>query len=68
MVTAWERFDALWFLRIATDGYRLHDGSAAFFPGFPLAIRFLSPVLGGHPLAAGFLISNLAFQIGRAHV
>ena len=61
VVTAWERFDALWFLRIATDGYRLNDGSAAFFPGFPLAIRGLSPLLGNHPLAAGLVISNLAF-------
>ena len=29
---AWERFDALWFLRIADGGYRFEDGSAAFFP------------------------------------
>ena len=28
---AWERFDALWFLRIADGGYRFEDGSA-FFP------------------------------------
>ena len=60
LVTAWERFDALWFLRIADDGYRLTDQSAVFFPGYPLTIRLLAPLLGGHPLAAGFLISHLA--------
>jgi hypothetical protein len=60
LVTAWERFDALWFLRIATGGYVNGDGSAAFFPLYPLLIRALSPVLGGHPLAAAFLISHLA--------
>lgn len=61
LVTAWERFDALWFLRIATGGYVDGDGSAAFFPLYPLAIRALSPLLGGHPLAAALVLSNLAF-------
>ena len=60
LVTAWERFDALWFLRIADEGYRLTDQSAVFFPGYPLTIRFVSTLLGGHPLAAGLLISHLA--------
>jgi Mannosyltransferase (PIG-V) len=60
LVTAWERFDGLWFLRIATEGYVDGDGSAAFFPLYPLLIRFVSPVLGGHPLAAAFLISHAA--------
>ncbi|MGH2580607.1 MAG: hypothetical protein ACRDGP_07140, partial [Actinomycetota bacterium] len=36
--TSFERFDALWFLRIASSGYRTGDGSAAFFPLYPLAI------------------------------
>jgi hypothetical protein len=61
LVTAWERFDALWFLRIATAGYTEGDGSAAFFPLYPLLIRVVSPLLGGHPLAAGLLVSNAAF-------
>lgn len=60
LVTAWERFDALWFLGIATEGYVDGNGSAVFFPLYPLMIRYLSPVLGGHPLAAALLISNAA--------
>ncbi len=60
VVTSWERFDALWYLRIATTGYVDGDGSAAFFPLYPLAIRAVSPVLGDHPLAAAFLVSNAA--------
>ena len=60
MFTAWERFDALWFLRIADEGYRIGDGSAAFFPGWPLLIRGGSVVLGGHPFAAATLLGNLA--------
>lgn len=61
LFTAWERFDALWFLRIAAEGYRATDGSAAFFPLYPLAIRVVSFVLGGHPFAAALLVSNAAF-------
>ncbi|HWO71681.1 MAG TPA: mannosyltransferase family protein, partial [Actinomycetota bacterium] len=60
LVTAWERFDALWFLRIAEEGYREGDGSAAFFPLYPLAIRTVSRLLGGRPLAAALLVSNAA--------
>jgi hypothetical protein len=59
-ITAFERFDALWFLRIATEGYRDGDGSAAFFPGYPLLIRGLTPLLGGRPLAAALVISSVA--------
>lgn len=59
--TAWERFDGLWFLRIATHGYAAHDGSAAFFPLYPLATRGVSWLLGGHPFAASLIVSNGAF-------
>lgn len=64
LFTAWERFDALWFLRIADSGYRPGDGSAAFFPLYPLAIRAVSFALGGHPFGASVLISNAAFLGG----
>ncbi len=59
--TAFERQDALWFLRIATTGYRGGDGSAAFFPLYPLVVRAVSWIVGGHPLFAAMLVSNLAF-------
>lgn len=58
-VTAFERFDALWFLGIASRGYGPANGTLVFFPGYPLLIRGVSPLLGGHPLAAGLLVSNL---------
>jgi hypothetical protein len=56
--SALERWDALWYLRIATDGYRAADGSAAFFPLYPVLVRAVAPVLGGHPLAAALLLSH----------
>ena len=61
VVTALERQDAAWFLRIATHGYAPGDGSAAFFPLYPLAIRAVSWLPGIGPLGAALLVSNLAF-------
>ena len=63
LFTAWERFDGLWFLRIAADGYRVSDGSAAFFPLYPIAIRIVSWGIGGHAFAAALVVSNLSFLV-----
>jgi hypothetical protein len=60
LFTATERQDALWFLRIATEGYRADDGSAAFFPLYPLAVRVVGWIPGIDPLAAALLVSNAA--------
>jgi hypothetical protein len=59
--TAWERWDALWFLRIAAHGYGVRDGSAAFFPLYPMTVRVVSAALGHHPLAAALIVSNACF-------
>jgi Mannosyltransferase (PIG-V) len=63
VVTASERQDAARFLGIATAGYGRDDASAAFFPGYPLAIRAatLLPFIG--PLGAALLVSNLSFAV-----
>jgi hypothetical protein len=58
------REDALWFLRIATSGYRVADGSPAFFPLYPISIRLVSWLVGGHPLLAATIVSNAAFFFG----
>lgn len=63
-ITSGERADALWFLRIASSGYRLDDNSAAFFPLFPLLVRGVAWLTGGRYLLAGFLVSNLALLSG----
>lgn len=61
LFTATERQDALWFLRLATEGYRIDDGSAAFFPLYPLAVRAVGLLPGVGPLAAALVVSNAAF-------
>ena len=60
LFTAWERFDALWFLKVAEQGYGLTDRSAVFFPLYPLLIRVVSFVIGGRPFAASLIVSNTA--------
>jgi Mannosyltransferase (PIG-V) len=61
LFTATQRQDAAWFLRIATAGYAPHDGSAAFFPLYPIAVRVVGWVPGIGPLAAGLIVGNAAF-------
>lgn len=58
--------DSFHYLRIADKGY-LPPGlpccDQAFFPGYPLAIRLLTPVLGGEATLAGLLISHVAAAV-----
>jgi Mannosyltransferase (PIG-V) len=61
LVTATQRQDAAWFLRIATAGYAPHDGSAAFFPLYPMAIRAVGWIPGVGPLGAALIVGNAAF-------
>ncbi|HKC00507.1 MAG TPA: hypothetical protein VKD23_17130 [Terriglobales bacterium] len=53
----WQRFDTLWYLRIAERGYDLPAG-VVFYPLYPWLIRGLSGLVG--PIAAALLISSVA--------
>ena len=53
------RWDSVWFLRIAQDGYAADANRAAFFPLYPALIAMLAPVFG--PLLAGLFISLASF-------
>ena len=61
LFTATQRQDAAWFLRIATAGYAPGDGSAAFFPLYPLAVRIVGWIPGVGPLGAALIVGNAAF-------
>ena len=62
----WTRWDAGWYDHIATHGYvdqavaPAGQRNLAFYPAYPLAMRLVS-LTGLTPLAAGILVSNLAF-------
>lgn len=62
-VTGWEHADALWYLRIGSQGYATDDGSGAFFPLYPLLIRVVGVILGERWLLAAYLVSNVALVL-----
>ena len=51
----WERFDTLWYLHIAQNGYD-RPGTVVFYPLYPGLIRMLSPIVG--VLGSALLIST----------
>lgn len=53
----WERFDTLWFLRIADHGYD-RPMAVTFYPLYSAAIRFVSVLMP--PIAAALLVSTFA--------
>ncbi|OGE06124.1 hypothetical protein A2W70_05260 [Candidatus Curtissbacteria bacterium RIFCSPLOWO2_02_41_11] len=53
-------FDGVHYLRIAKDGY-VYQYTQAFFPLYPLLIKFVAFLTFGNFLIAGLLISNIAF-------
>ena len=57
LIGVWQRFDTLWYLRIAERGYDL-PGAVVFYPLYPGLIRSLSPIM--EPAAAALLISTIA--------
>ena len=62
-------FDSGQFLRIAESGYfpgPVRCCSQAFFPGYPLLMRAVAPLVGGHEIWAGLLITLVAGVIAAA--
>src|SRR4051794_38854924 len=64
------RWDAGWYLQIATEGYRYIPGNPAiqqnivFFPAYPMLVRVVGRLFGGDMtgyVAAGMLVSIAAF-------
>ena len=57
LLRIWERFDTLWYLRIAARGYDLPAG-VIFYPLYPAAIRVVSWLMPA--TAAALLVSTVA--------
>jgi hypothetical protein len=57
------RWDSVWYLAIANDGYPADDPRrAAFFPLYPLLVRAANAVVGS-PIVAGALVSLVCFAV-----
>jgi Gpi18-like mannosyltransferase len=59
----WAHWDGVWFIKVAVNGYAGNDGSAAFFPLFPLLLRWVGVALDNNLVIAGIVIS-LACYVG----
>ena len=60
----WYRWDAIWYMRVATDGYRTvayanHHLNLAFFPLFPLLLHTWLAFWPFSRVAAALLLANL---------
>ncbi len=53
----WAHWDGTWYIKIAEYGYSNADGTAAFFPLYPLLVRGVGYVFGGNLVIAGIVIS-----------
>jgi hypothetical protein len=62
LLEPWQRFDALWYVGIAEQGYGFDAsfGDTVFPPLYPALIRSVGWVLGGNYSVAASLISNFA--------
>ena len=57
----WAHWDGVWYIKIATSGYADADGSTAFFPLFPMLLRYAGVLLDGNLLIGGIVISLLCY-------
>lgn len=59
----WQRWDALWYQKIATDWYALGDDTIHFQPLYPLLGRILAAPLGGQVVLALLVVASAAFVV-----
>lgn len=52
-------WDAAHYLYLSEVGYQRHVPSCAFYPLWPLLVRWAAPLAGGSHLIAGLVLSNL---------
>ncbi len=58
LLGVWSHWDGEWFLQIATNGYHTDDGTAAFFPLYPLLVKIVAWPLALNYLLAGVVVSS----------
>ena len=62
----WERWDACWYMKIATYGYEPGERSVAFFPLFPASVRLVGAITSLPYPVAGMIVAGAAYVVGVA--
>ena len=69
------RWDAGWYMSIASVGYSYESGSSApyqqniaFFPAYPMTVRFFAPLFGRQYLWTGVIVSIVAFYFALVYL
>jgi Mannosyltransferase (PIG-V) len=66
-LTPWLRFDALWYLKTALNGYELNEPNIQHMPLYPGLIRLLYEIIGGHIALSALIVSNVAFILALGY-
>jgi hypothetical protein len=61
LLNPWAHWDGVWYIKIATSGYADGDGSTAFFPLYPLLLRYVGVVFKGNMVITGIVISLVCY-------
>jgi hypothetical protein len=59
----WAHWDGVWYIKIASNGYAGNDGSVAFFPLYPLLVRWLGIAFHNNLVLSGLLISWVCYFV-----
>ena len=68
LLGVWQRFDSIWYVKIAMQGYAQGDGTTVFFPLYPMLTRIVGKVLWGNYLLAGIVVSNTAYFLALVYL
>lgn len=63
LLSPWNRWDVLWYIRIALEGYTVADARGAYNPLWGMSIGVLGRTLDGQYLLAGFVLTDLCALI-----
>ncbi|HEX6686817.1 MAG TPA: mannosyltransferase family protein [Candidatus Limnocylindrales bacterium] len=60
LLAVWHRWDTVWYVIIADSGYEYDERATAFFPLYPMLIRYANPLVPGGTFEAALAVSVLA--------
>ncbi len=63
----WLRYDALWYMRTALNGYELSEPNIQHMPLYPGLMRLLHEIVGGHLAISALVVSNVAFILALGY-